>query len=588
MNHYIFPFQMVKKDSKIILYGAGTVGRRFYSQLEVTGYAEVVLWADKNFKEMQRQSLPVKAPEEILHVKQYDYVVIAIDNEQVAAGVKETLVADYGVSTETIVFSDKYRIVEEETKKTVFEESYDDSIKQIMPKELLSAKRLDLAVRYLVAKDIKNDIKNEANLSLYSRMILARTGAREGESYFSEYKREGTEEFIAAMRDLCQNMKDRGFDREKFIPVGDNGIFLNGAHRTAAALALEEKIWVKYFHGQNGNEDFGMEWFEKNGFSEEDKIRILRAYADLYEKCGIMLLFGPCMGQWEYLQRQLEKQMTVVGAVELDFTDNYIAFENLLREIYSDPLWRNVYIDRKAELLKMAPLKIRVLLLSDEGFTDTNLYETMKTAKLELRDRMYFETDIAPVVMHGSDSAEEFLHLKKVLLSANNLKHLRMRVARNYSEEFIGRMERLKQLLKERGIHQNDVCITEGGGFEIFGLRKSRDLDFMVKSDVRAKYGDVKVYWTDEIEYVRKNALQISEEIDYADDLLIEDDNLHYIFNGLKCVNLSIVCRKKAYVGREKDIRDVRLYEQLLDYAKNFDDKALLKKKIENEFYRKR
>ena len=172
MNHYIFPFQMVKKDSKIILYGAGTVGRRFYSQLEVTGYAEVVLWADKNFKEMQRQSLPVKAPEEILHVKQYDYVVIAIDNEQVAAGVKETLVADYGVSTETIVFSDKYRIVEEEAKKTVFEELYDDSIKQIMPKELLSAKRLDLAVRYLVAKDIKNDIKNEANLSLYSRMIL--------------------------------------------------------------------------------------------------------------------------------------------------------------------------------------------------------------------------------------------------------------------------------------------------------------------------------------------------------------------------------------------------------------------------------
>jgi len=588
MNHYIFPFQMVKKDSKIILYGAGTVGRRFYSQLEVTGYAEVVLWADKNFREMQRQSLPVKAPEEILHVKQYDYVVIAIDNERVAAGVKETLVADYGVSAETVVFSDKYRIAEEETKKTVFEEPHDDSIKQIMPKELLSAKRLDLAVRYLVAKDIKNDIKNEANLSLYSRMILARTGAREGESYFSEYKREGTEEFIAAMRDLCQNMKDRGFDREKFIPVGDNGIFLNGAHRTAAALALEEKIWVKHFYGQNGNEDFGMEWFEKNGFSEEDKIRILRAYADLYEKCGIMLLFGPCMGQWEYLQRQLEKQMTVVGAVELDFTDNYIAFENLLREIYSDPLWRNVYIDRKAELLKMAELKIRVLLVSDEGFTDGNLYETMKTAKLELRDRMYFDTDIAPVVMHGSDSVEEFLHLKKVLLSANNLKHLRMRVARNYSEEFIGRMERLKQLLKERGIHQNDVCITEGGGFEIFGLRKSRDLDFMVKSDVRDKYGDVKVYWTDEIEYVRKNALQISEEIDYADDLLIEDDNLHYIFNGLKCVNLSIVCRKKAYVGREKDIRDVRLYEQLLDYAKNFDDKALLKKKIENEFYRKR
>lgn len=588
MNYYIFPFQMVEKDSKIVLYGAGTVGRRFYNQLQTTGYAEVVLWVDEKYEEMRKRSLPVNHPEEIYDVKKYDVIVIAIDNEKVAEEVKGILVHKYGVDSARIIYSGAYRFVEEELKKTVYDEQNDEAADEIHPRELLSSKRLDLAVRYLVAKDIKNNIRNEANLSLYSRMILSRSGAREEEDYFSEYKREGTEAFLAAMRDLCKSMKDRGYDKKKFLPVGDNGIFLNGAHRTAAALALEEKIWVKHFHGQNGNEDFGIDWFEKNGFNEEDKIRILRAYADLYAKCGIMLLFAPCEEHWEYLKKQLAKQMTIVGTVDLDFSDNYIAFDNLLREIYSDPLWRNVYIDRKAELLKMSKLKLRVLLVSDEGFTNCNLYETMKSAKLELRDRMYFDTDIAPVVMHGSDSAEEFLHLKQIVLSVNNLKHLRMRVARNYSEDFIRRMEQLKQLLKERGIRQDDVCISGSSGLEIFGLRKARDLDFFVNENVRKQYGEITISWTDEIEYVRKNSIQISNELLYEDDLLIEDDNWHYVFYGLKFVNLSVLCQKKKYNGREKDIRDVRLFELLQDYAINFDNKVLLKQKIEDEFYKKR
>ncbi len=589
--NYLFPFQLVEKDSELVLYGAGTVGLRFYKQLEASCYAKVLLWVDKNWENCKKKNLPVNAVEDIHDCKVFDYIVIAIDNIKIADEVRNTLINSFGIEDNKIIFSEKYKYEENRLYQNVREERekgyYKNELLKISPKEMLRAERLDLIVRYLLAKDIIHGIENKANLSLYSRMILTRNNAFEGEDYFSDYTREGTTEYINALKTICICMRKNGFDESQFIPVGQNGVLLNGSHRTGAALALEKDIWIKRYQDQSGNVNFGIQWFEENGFNTEDKIRILRGYADLYEHCGIILLFGPCMEQWDYLQTQLAKQMTVVGTVELDFSDNYIAFENLFREIYSDPLWRNVYIDRKVALLKMSPLKMRVLLVSDEGFKKFDLYKTMSAAKLELRDRMYFDTDIAPIVMHGSDSQEEFEHLKRVVLSANNLKHLNMRIARNYSEEFVARLDKLKQLLSEKGIRTEDVCISGSSGMEILGLRKAQDIDFFVAKQYREVYGDKTISWTDHIEYVRVNSIQTKDAL-YEDNLLIGDDNFHYIFNDLKFVNWDIVAGKKKHDNREKDVRDIRLFELFKDYAWNFENKSFLKQKIENEFYKKR
>lgn len=591
MNNYIFPFQLIQHDSRIILYGAGNVGKIFNTQLKITKYAEVVAWVDKNYKQYQELGMDVIGLEAISK-KEFDYIVISIDNVHIAADVMDVLNKDFGIDRSKIIHSENYRYTEDTHPVNIYKlGKWKDSeaFIQINPKDLLSKNRLDLCVRYLLSKDILNGIKNDKTMSLYSRMILSRSNALEEEGFFNEYKREGTREYICAVKKLCESIRQKGFDKDKFIPVGDNEIFLNGAHRIATAMALEEKIWVKHFDGQNGATNFGMKWFEENGFNCEDKIRILRAFADLYRNCGIMLFFGPCIDQWDYLQAQLAKQMTIVGTVELDFSDNYIAFENLFREIYSDPLWRNVYIDRKIELLKMSPLKIRLLLVSDEDFKEHDLYKTMSKAKLELRDRMYFDTDIAPVVMHGSDGHEEFIHLKQILLSVNNMKHLRMRVTRNYRDVMIENIDRLKEKLKKIGVPQTECVCTGSSGFEIFGLRKAHDLDVAFSSNYREKYGDRTIYeWLENIDYVRKDSIQVSDDVIYPDDLIISDDNLYYMFYGMKFVNIELITQKKAYNRRENDIRDVRLYELFRDYVANFDDKSYLKSQIEREFYKKR
>lgn len=591
MNNYIFPFQKIKKGENIVLYGAGNVGRCFYKQLITSGYADIILWIDQKYESMRAEGIPVNDIREISKLENISHIVIAIDNRKLAEDVSQELQREYGISEKKIIWSDHYRFADQDLfldQKQQKQFGVTDELEKVSPKDMLHYYRLDLAVRYLLSKDIVSGIENPANLSLYSRMILIRTGAHEDNQYYFDSRRDGTKEYIEALKKLCREMQENGFAKEGYIPVGDNGVFLNGAHRIASAVALEENIWTSRFGGKNGNTDFTMEWFEGNGFNTDDKIRILRAYADLYEKCGIILLFAPCMEHWRYMEAQLKKKMCVVGSVDLDFMGHYIAFENLFREIYSDPLWRNVYIDRKVELLKMSELKIRVLLVSDEGFKDSDLYKTIESTKLELRDRMFFDTDIAPIVMHGSNSREEFIHLKQILLSVNNLEHLKQRITRNYSEDFVERLERLKTILSEKQISQHDICISGSSGWEIFGLRKSGDVDFIVDDCYRAKYGTATQSWAEDIEYVRQNSIQISAETIYKDGLLIHDDNYYYVFNSLKFVNIDLIAKKKVYNGRDKDIRDVRLYELFCDFNRNFDDKQALKKQIEKEFYKKR
>lgn len=590
MNNYIFPFSQIPFKSKIILYGAGTVGLCFYKQVKTSKYADIVLWVDLNWRQKKKDKMPVESVENILNVL-YDYVVIALDNNTVAMEIRHSLI-EMGIKAEKIIYFENSRFIDTGLYENVFEEyqelMYTEELTKIKPGRLLNKNRLDLAVRYLVAKDLINGVENEKNLSLYSRMILCRSGANEGMYYFQENTRCGAKEYIESMKKICLSMRKEGFKQDHFVPIGENGILLNGAHRTAVALALEEEVWVRYYEGQLGNIDFNEGWFDQNGFNWEDKLRIFRAYADLYENCGIMLLFGPCIEQWNYLQAQISKEMSIVGAVELDFTDNYIAFENLFREIYLDPLWRNVYIDRKVELLKMAPLKIRVILVSDEEFKKQDLYRTMTKVKEELRNRMFYDTDIAPIVMHGSDSKEEFEHLKQIFLSVNNQKYLRMRLARNYSEDFIARLDKLKDSLKYKGICQQDIAVSGSSGWEILGLRQANDLDFFVSNKYRRQFGIYVKPWEDGLEYVRLNSFEISNDTIYEDDLLISDDNFHYVFYGIKFVNIDIIAAKKRFNAREKDLRDVRLYELFQDFVFNFNNKECLKKQIEKEFYKKR
>jgi len=99
MNYFVFPFESVPPDSRVVLYAAGVVGKHYYNQIKQTHYCDVVVWLDR-YADVD----PVKKPEAIKHIDSYDYdfVVIAVKDNKVAEEAKQILVS-YGVPKSKII-----------------------------------------------------------------------------------------------------------------------------------------------------------------------------------------------------------------------------------------------------------------------------------------------------------------------------------------------------------------------------------------------------------------------------------------------------------------------------------------------------
>ena len=96
----LFPFGKVKKNSRILVYGAGGFGRVIRHFISESDIMELSGWADKEAEYYKEKGIDIISPEEI-YKKNFDYLVIAILNEKIAEQVKNGLIKS-GVREEKI------------------------------------------------------------------------------------------------------------------------------------------------------------------------------------------------------------------------------------------------------------------------------------------------------------------------------------------------------------------------------------------------------------------------------------------------------------------------------------------------------
>lgn len=101
----LFPFEDVPRDKNIVLWGAGSVGKQYFSQLNRIKWAKSILWVDKNWEKY----LSIYGEKCIIHspdsIKDYDcdYVVIAVASYLSAAEIRNEI-NEKGISDDKIVW----------------------------------------------------------------------------------------------------------------------------------------------------------------------------------------------------------------------------------------------------------------------------------------------------------------------------------------------------------------------------------------------------------------------------------------------------------------------------------------------------
>lgn len=94
---FLFPFNKVNKDDKVIIYGAGVVGTQYIKQNNQLNYCQIVLWVDKYSKKSG-----VSPIEDIMN-HSFDKVVIAIEDRKTKENIKKELLR-LGIDDKCIVF----------------------------------------------------------------------------------------------------------------------------------------------------------------------------------------------------------------------------------------------------------------------------------------------------------------------------------------------------------------------------------------------------------------------------------------------------------------------------------------------------
>lgn len=91
------------KDKKIVLYGAGKMGKDYYSQLTKMGY-QIVMWVDSQCAKEQN----IKSPSDILTVE-YDVILVAVSKYEYVRDIISTL-QNMGIGEDKIIWKRPVRL----------------------------------------------------------------------------------------------------------------------------------------------------------------------------------------------------------------------------------------------------------------------------------------------------------------------------------------------------------------------------------------------------------------------------------------------------------------------------------------------
>ena len=78
--------------SKIVLYGGGALGRKYYKHILADGKHEFVGCVDFNFDKIKKEVFPIKSPDTLVNAD-YDFIVITIKDKVFSHEIKERLVS---------------------------------------------------------------------------------------------------------------------------------------------------------------------------------------------------------------------------------------------------------------------------------------------------------------------------------------------------------------------------------------------------------------------------------------------------------------------------------------------------------------
>lgn len=115
---YIFPWHLFPEHSRVVIYGAGEVGKCFYEQVARFDYIELTGIVDRDADTISTMGIPVQKATALVDMD-FDYILISIINEKIACNIKNNLI-DMGIDERKIIWKGEIYPIDDYYSKVYF------------------------------------------------------------------------------------------------------------------------------------------------------------------------------------------------------------------------------------------------------------------------------------------------------------------------------------------------------------------------------------------------------------------------------------------------------------------------------------
>lgn len=395
----------------------------------------------------------------------------------------------------------------------------------IQPIELLTHNRIDIIYKLLYI--MYNKILPEFSYQIYKQHLSIITN---GLFIESGQEKKGLDSYIKSFNQILKSLKNKGFDPNiSSVPLSNRQSVINGAHRVAASIYLNKKVFCT--NTSNPISIYDYKYFKDRGLDDQILEFGVLKYIELKSNIFLALIWPSANKKINYL-----KSFSNV-IYEKKFKLNQNGAHNFLAQVYKEQKWigsfengyGGSYVKLSQSFKNFSP--VHAIFFHHDSIEEVN------KIKNDLRNKF----KIKKSSIHITDNDNETLDLAKYILNKNSIHFLNNAKPYLYKSLF-NKLKSIKKNLENSKTSINDVVIDDEGVLSIYGIRDFNNFTYFKKNQI--------------IEENENNAYNLS-----PNDLIF-NPKFHFYFNDFKFVSLNEIKKMKKNRQLIYDNNDIKIIQK--------------------------
>jgi len=222
---------------------------------------------------------------------------------------------------------------------------------------------------------------------------------------------------------------------------------------------------------------------------------------------------------------------------------------NFVRQLYYGELWAGDFKKGFPGERQKVEQCFRENIPLKAYFLETDSLDKVKVCKKEIRSLFDYGNNSA----HATDGRDETIRIAEQLLNNNSI-HFLNNSNYVYSNKLENMLLTYKKWMNENSYDKDSFCLDSGAVLNIYGIRDTRDLDFLYFGNENLKNTP---------EHIDNHQSELIYYERSPEEIIFNPANYFY-YNGLKFASLNVVMKMKLKRNEVKDKRDVILIKRIL------------------------